>query len=132
MRVASASIVSTDIDFLHHIQTGRHALDADAWRPMGGSDAAPSPFDLFLSSLGACTAITLRKLAQHEGWNLGKFRVELEMTHPSADKLRVRRVLHSDQPLSDKQWKRLLLVADYSPLTKSIRASVEISTERGS
>ena len=79
-RVASASVVSTDTDYLHHIQAGHYTLDTDEPKALGAQGAAPAPFDLYLSSLAACTAITLRMYAQRKGWNLGEFRAELSLT----------------------------------------------------
>lgn len=130
-RVASASIVSTDTDYLHHIQAGRFALDTDEPKALGGQGTAPAPFDLYLSSLAACTAITLRMYAQRKGWNLGEFRAELSLTRDDEGKLHIRRVLHSDQPLTDEQWERLLEIVAKTPVTKAMREGAEITSERG-
>ena len=130
-RAAAASIVSTDTDYLHRIQAGHFALDADEPRALGGQGAAPAPFDLYLSSLAACTAITLRMYAQRKGWNLGEFRAELSLTRDEDGKLHIHRVLHSDQPLSDEQWQRLLEIVANTPVTKAMREGAQISSERG-
>ena len=51
------------------IQAGRHVLLAD--EPAGvGDDLGPTPYDLLLASLGACTAMTLRLYAERKGWPL--------------------------------------------------------------
>lgn len=130
-RIASASIVSTDTNYLHHIKAGHYALDTDEPEALGGQGAAPAPFDLYLASLAACTAITLRMYAQRKGWNLGEFRAELRLTRDDDGKLHVHRVLHSDQPLSDEQWNRLLEIVANTPVTKAMREGAQITSERG-
>jgi len=130
-RVAAVSIVSTDTDYLHRIQAGHFALDTDEPKALGGQGAAPAPFDLHLSSLAACTAITLRMYAQRKGWNLGEFRAELSLTRDEEGKLHIHRVLRSDQPLSEEQWNRLLEIVANTPVTKAMREGAQISSERG-
>jgi putative redox protein len=41
------------------IHVGAHELLSDVSRDRGGSDAAPSPHDLYDAALGACKALTL-------------------------------------------------------------------------
>jgi putative redox protein len=59
-----ASIVSTATAYAHRISVGRHELVADEPPALGGQDAGLAPFDRYLASLAACTAITLRITAQ--------------------------------------------------------------------
>lgn len=130
-RVSFATVVSTDSNYLHHIHAGHFALDTDEPTKLGGQGAGPAPFDYYLASLAACTAITLRMYAQHKGWELGQFRAELELVRDEDDRLHVRRTLHSDQPLSDDQWQRLLEIVANTPVTKAMREGVEITSARG-
>lgn len=129
-RVALATIVSTDSNYLHHIQAGPFTLETDEPSKLGGQGAGPAPFDYYLASLAACTAITLRMYAQHKGWNLGEFRAELELVRDDAGGLHVHRTLHSDQPLTDEQWQRLLEIVANTPVTKAMREGVEITSAR--
>ena len=130
-RVSLASIVSTDSNYLHHVQAGHYAMDTDEPVKLGGQGAGPAPFDYYRASLAACTAITLRMYAQHKGRDLGEFRAELELTRDDEGKLHVHRTLHSNQPLSDEQWQRLLEIVANTPVTKAMREGVEISSVRG-
>ncbi len=46
--------------YAQRIRVGRHTLNADEPRALGGDDRGPSPYDLLLASLGSCTAMTIR------------------------------------------------------------------------
>jgi putative redox protein len=130
-RISRASVVSTDSNYLHHISTGHFAMDADEPIKLGGQGAGPAPFDYYLASLAACTAITLRMYAQHKGWELGTFRAELELLRDDENRLHVYRTLHSDQPLTEEQWLRLLEVVANTPVTQAMREGVAITSVRG-
>ncbi|WP_201314666.1 OsmC family protein [Dyella sp. EPa41] len=130
-RVSSATIVSTDSNYLHHIQAGHYAMNTDEPLKLGGQGAAPAPFDYYLASLAACTAITLRMYAQRKGWDLGEFRAELDMQRDDDGTLHVRRTLHASGALSDEQWQRLLEIVANTPVTKAMREGVDITSVRG-
>ena len=66
-RMAHVTLTSTDSNYAHHISNGRHALTADEPATLGGQDTGMAPFDLYLASLAACTAITLRMYAEKKG-----------------------------------------------------------------
>ena len=131
-KVNLATVVSTDANYLHHIHVGHYDLDTDEPRALGGQGAAPAPFDYYLASLSACTAITLRMYAQRKGWNLGQFRAELALGFDEDGKPHVHRTLHSDQPLTDEQWTRLLEIVANTPVTRAMREGAVITSERGS
>jgi putative redox protein len=127
----SASISSTDTNYLHRIRAGHFDLVTDEPKALGGQGSAPAPFDYYLAALAACTAITLRMYAEKKGWNLGEFRAELNLTRDDDGKVKIQRVLHSDQPLDDEQWQRLLEVVEKTPMTKVMREGAQITSSRG-
>jgi len=126
-----ASIVSTGTNYLHDIRAGHFDLKTDEPKALGGQGAAPAPFDYYLAALASCTAITLRMYAEKKGWNLGEFRAELELTRDDDGKVQIHRVLHSDQPLSNEQWQRLLEIVEKTPVTRAMREGARITSERG-
>ncbi|WP_242107545.1 OsmC family protein [Luteimonas aquatica] len=126
----TATVTSTDAHYLHHIHVGRFDLDSDEPRALGGQGAAPAPFDYYLASLSACTAITLRMYAERKGWNLGRFSAELALSFGEDGKVHVHRTLDSDQPLSDEQWSRLLEIVANTPVTKAMREGAVITSAR--
>ena len=69
----------TVINEHQHVQqivSGHHHLTADEALAAGGGDAGFAPRELLLASLGADTAVALRKHAMHHDWTLGKITVD--------------------------------------------------------
>ena len=128
--MAHVSIHSSGSNYAHQISNGKHSLLADEPASLGGQDAGMAPFDLYLASLAACTAITLRMYAEKKGWDLGEFSAQLSSSRDEAGKLQVHRVLAATGPLSDEQWDRLLDVVSRTPVTLVMREGATITSER--
>ena len=127
----AAVITSTPIHYAHSVTVNGHALVVDEPDKLGGKNAGPAPFDLYLASLAACTAITLRMYAERKGWELGTFRAVLRLSFGEDGRPQVHRSLHADGPLDDVQWARLLEVVANTPVTKAMRDGALITSERG-
>jgi uncharacterized OsmC-like protein len=52
--------------FRTQITAGQHQLIADEPKEAGGTDEGPSPYDLLLAALGACTAMTLKMYVERK------------------------------------------------------------------
>lgn len=63
--------------FTQRINAGGHPLTADEPLEAGGKALGPTPYELLLSALGACTAITLRMYAARKQWPLDDVVVRL-------------------------------------------------------
>jgi len=127
--MAHVTIASTGSNYAHNISSGVHSLVADEPPRLGGQDAGMAPFDLYLSALAACTAITLRMYAEKKGWELGQFHAELSSSRDEAGKLLVHRVLSATGALSGAQWERLLDVSTRTPVTLVMREGAIITSE---
>ena len=128
--MAHAHVVSTGSNYAHRITSRQHTLVADEPRTLGGQDQGMAPFDLYLASLAACTAITLRMYAEKKGWDLGEFSAELASDRDADGKLHVYRKLSASADLTDAQWQRLLEVVANTPVTKAMREGAAITSER--
>ena len=104
---------------------GAHRWPADGGTDIGGGDAAPAPFDLLLSALGACTNMTVRMYADRKGWALRG--IEVRMTRDP--QTGIRRTIRFDGDLDADQRKRLLEVADKCPVHKALVAGIPVVTE---
>jgi len=52
--------------FRTQITAGQHQLIADEPKEVGGTDEGPSPYELLLAALGACTAMTLKMYVERK------------------------------------------------------------------
>ena len=91
-------------------------------------DTGPTPNEIVLSALGACTAITLRMYAQRKQWPLDEVEVELAYLERGKDRSVIERRVHLRGPLDDEQRTRLLQVANACPAHRLLTGQVEIPT----
>jgi len=121
----------TVINEHQHVQqivSGHHHLTADEAVASGGSDAGFAPRELLLASLGADTAVALRKHAAHNEWALGKITVGVRWSRDAAGKEHIERRLSFGRPLTAEQKEQLLVVADATPVTSVLRAGIAIQS----
>ena len=120
------------------IDTGTHALTADEPVSVGGTDAGPTPYDLLLASVGACTAMTVRMYARRKQWPLDGVEVAIRTARSHAadcaecaDRgplapLRLERRVSFQGVLTDEQRERLLSIADRCPVKQMLGRGAEI------
>lgn len=122
------------------IRAGRHSLSAGEPISVGGDDSGPTPYDLLLAALGACTSMTLRLYVERKGWPLEGVRVHLshEKVHAEdcadcetrAGKIdRIARHLELTGDLSEEQRAKLLEIADKCPVHRTLHGEVRVETQ---
>ena len=120
------------------ITAGRHQLSADEPIPVG-HDTGPSPYDLLLAGLGACTSMTLRMYASRKQWPLDSVTVTLAHSRihardcadcetESGQLDRIDRVIQLGGALDVEQRRRLLEIADRCPVHRTLHSEVTVRT----
>jgi putative redox protein len=119
----------TVINEHQHVQqivSGHHHLTADAPVAAGGSDAGLAPLELLLASLGADTAVALRKHAAQNDWTLGKITVGVRWSRNPSGADHIERRLSFSRPLTADQKASLLELAATTPVASVLRAGIAI------
>ena len=109
------------------LRAGPHELTADEPAARGGADAGPAPFELLLSGLAACTAITLRMYAQRKGWSVESVEVDARL-FKRGDQTHIERTLAFVGQLDAEQKGRLLEISEKTPVTLAVKSGLEIRT----
>lgn len=122
--------------FAQQAHVGQHCLTVDEPVNLGGQNSGPSPYELLLSALGACTSMTVTMYAGRKGWPLEGVTVNLRHEKRKGagpgerfDIIEREVILMGD--LSLEQRERLLEVAERCPVHKTL-LSASTRIENGS
>jgi putative redox protein len=124
--------------YTQQITAGPHRLFADEPRPIS-EDAGPTPYDLLLAALGACTSMTVRMYAKKKGWPLERVEVTLRHTRIHAEDCdhcettkgwisQIDRSIELIGDLDDTQRQRLLEISERCPVHQTLTSEVDIAT----
>lgn len=125
--------------FTQTISVGGHRLRADEPPGVGGADTGPSPYDLLLAGLGACTSMTVRMYADLKQLPLDKVTVRLRHDKIHAQDCsecetregkidRIDREIELEGKLDEAQRARLLEIANKCPVHRTLHSEVVIPT----
>jgi putative redox protein len=131
---------SPGFKFRQSIAAGSHPLTADEPKSVGGDDSGPTPYDLLLAGLGACTSMTIRMYAGHKGIALEGVRVELKHDKVHADDCkecergaskidRITRRIFLDGDLTRQQQDKILEIADKCPVHRTLHSKIRVETD---
>lgn len=141
--MSQVTVQSSAFLYRQEIRAGEHRWTADEPVPAGGQDSGPTPYQLLLSALGACTAITLQMYARRKQWPLAAVRVELDHSRVHAQdcqdcetregfvsEIRLRLTLEGE--LTPEQRQRLLEIAGKCPVKRTLEGEIKIRSQLAS
>jgi len=128
--------------FRTEVDISGHRFVVDEPTAVGGSDAGPTPYEMLLAGLGACTAMTLRIYADRRKWPLERARISLrhrkvhaqdciDCDQKPAKMDVVDRVITLDGALTDEQRAKLLEIAERCPVHQTLQTKIQVNTTLG-
>ncbi len=127
------------IGYQTEITANGHHLVADEPISVGGADTGPSPYDLLVAALGACTSMTLRMYADRKQLPLDAITVRLkhrkvhatdcaECTTREGSIDVIEREIDLTGPLEESQRTRLLQIADRCPVHRTLHSEILVKS----
>jgi putative redox protein len=132
-------VCGNGVSFAQEIVAGAHHLAADEPVAAGGTDSGPTPYDLLLAALGACTSMTLGMYARRNNWPLEGVIVRLRHSKIHAEDCatcetkegildRIERELELAGPLTAEQRAKLLQIAEGCPVHRTLKSQINIQS----
>src|SRR6266850_2488723 len=135
--MATVTVHGDATGFKQQMTAGIHRLGADEPIADGGTDTGPSPYDLLLAALGACTSMTIAFYARRKQWPLEEVTVRLRHSKIHAEDCadcetkegmldRIERVIQLSGSLTDEQRTQLLAIANRCPVHRTLTSEIRI------
>ncbi len=128
MAEANITVHSSTEKYKTSLTNQKHIIVADEPLEKGGNDEGMNPYEILLSSLGACTSITMRMYANHKGYDLSNLKVELNLKQEEG-KIIITRNIFLGTTFTDEISNRLLQVAKACPVSKILEGTIIIENK---
>lgn len=126
--------------FTNNIYSENHTLIADEPESVKGDDLGMSPYELLLSSLGACTSMTMGMYARRKGFNLKSVKVELSHKKDHFDDCKtcndgpkkldhIIKKISIDGDLSKEQKEKIYNIAEKCPVNRTLMSEIIIDSK---
>jgi putative redox protein len=133
----SVVIRGTGSGFAQEIVAGQHQLKADEPLSAGATETGPTPYELLLAALGACTAMTVTIYARRKNWPLDAIVVRLSHSKIHAEDCfdchteagfidRIDREIELSGSLSPDERLRLFEIAEKCPVHRTLTSEIDI------
>jgi putative redox protein len=113
-------------DFETNAVMGDHSVVFDEPVNLGGQNKGPGATEMLCSSLGACTAITIKMYANHKQWNIDSLTVEVDKSTNAEGKNIFTRRIHVTGTLDADQRNRIVAIANKCPIHKILEGGNNI------
>lgn len=126
------TVMLGNVPYQVSVESRGHRWLADEPYTVGGGDTGPKPGELLLSSLGACTAITVKMYATRKKWPLENITIILRynsINKPTPTTTVIEREIDFTGNLDTAQKTRLLEIAAACPIHKLLSNPVIIITK---
>jgi uncharacterized OsmC-like protein len=134
---SSVTIHGTGLGFAQEIVARQHRLNADEPLSAGGSETGPTPYELLLAALGACSAMTMMMYARRKNLPLNGIVVRLRHSRIHSEDCfecqteegfldRIDREIELSGPLSPDDRLRLFEIAERCPVYRSLTSEINI------
>lgn len=125
--------------FVSEIMANGHSLTADEPESVGGTNTGPTPYDLLVAGLGACTVMTLRMYADRKQLPLEAAVVRLRHEKIHARDCqdcetrdgyidRIEREIELTGALTGEQRQRMMEIADKCPVHRTLHNEIRIDS----
>ena len=125
------------VSYAQNIVAGSHRLIVDEPVAAGGANSGPTPYDLLLAALGACTSMTVGMYARRKNWPLQGVVVRLRHARIHAEDCatcetkdgfldRIECELELAGELSTEQRSKLLEISEKCPVHRTLQSRIEI------
>lgn len=126
--------------FKQEVTVAGHRFVVDEPRALGGNDTGPSPYDLLISALGACTSMTVSLYARRKQWPLEAVTVRLRHSKIHATDCAdcatkdgkldgIERDIELHGELTAEQRAQLIEIAKKCPVHKTLTSEINIRTQ---
>jgi uncharacterized OsmC-like protein len=127
--------------FRTQITAGQHQLIADEPKEAGGTDEGPSPYELLLAALGACTAMTLKMYVERKKLPVTDVEVLLTFDRIHIDDCEscvkeerlndqevqhISRLIYVTGDVTEEQKERLLYIAGRCPVHVTLHSNPHV------
>jgi uncharacterized OsmC-like protein len=127
--------------FRTRITAGAHTIIADEPQDAGGADEGPSPYQLLLSALGACTAMTLKMYIERKKLPITDVEVLLSFDRIHIDDCEscvkeerlndqevqhISRLIYVTGDVTEEQKERLLYIAGRCPVHVTLHSNPHV------
>ena len=119
------------------VETRQHRFTVDEPTEAGGADQGPTPYELLLAALGACSAMTITMYPQRGGWAVEGVQVRLRHDRIHAEDCaacetqdgfldRVQKEILVEGQLEQEQLQRLAEIARRCPVNQTLQREIVI------